>query len=229
MGLNSGMKIEVTTVYGPGERSLAEAIAGFSDAVESARERWARMLRETPYQKPDRPGNGWPGRRPCQDLCGGRRGGWTCAALAQHSGDHMAYGTGGILYHQWPQDDERPGNGFEPEGGLICRDYDPAGKWVCTARRGHAGDHMSWPSPDARYPDASWPQRPGNDYEPDGKKRCLDEMISHPDVVQRQKARAGHYWYVCYAAKGHAGDHIGWYPTTNGGADHAADAVWPQD
>jgi hypothetical protein len=52
------------------------------------------------------------------------------------------------------------------------------------------------------------PAAPGNEWVADG--RCLDR-------------KPGDYGYVCYAARGHAGDHIGW----SAPGRHANDAVWP--
>jgi hypothetical protein len=90
--------------------------------------------------------------------CHQHDGGHSCLALMGHAGEHRGYGSGGVIYHRWRNDDDgaRPGNEFEPSGRLHCMNEEPAGGYICTARKGHTGKHMGWWATGERDPDATW-------------------------------------------------------------------------
>jgi hypothetical protein len=167
----------------------------------------------------------------CEDIEGGRRDDPGRAARVRRYDRAMDTGR---PYAYMPD-----GRRIQSDGSLCtCQRCDQRVRVRASAARTAARDaSTTWATMTAYTPSMTYTTAPvmadqitftidpqDNRYEPDDTLRCRDAMASHPDSVAGAAAAGGHSRYICYARRGHTGDHIGY----SGPGRHAPGAVWPQ-
>jgi hypothetical protein len=164
------------------------------------------------------------GGKRCKVRSPRRIGEGICFARKDHAGDHIPWaGDGSCEFAPWSQEGEMlelppvvvTGNEEASEGAEACRARKSG--YVCTATKGHAGDHIPYGAEDQAWPQGDKPVKAkpaviSNEYEPDPALYCRA-------VDPRGSG------YQCEARRGHEGDHIAW---VSDGVRCPGVADWPQ-